>query len=33
VTRVEIYDGRDGELAAACQLAFTVVGPSTYRDG
>ena len=30
VTRVEIYDGRDGELAAACQLAFTIVGPSSY---
>ncbi|MGQ0831121.1 MAG: PaaI family thioesterase [Microthrixaceae bacterium] len=29
VTRVEIYDGRDGELAAACQLAFTVVGGSS----
>lgn len=26
VTRVEIYDGRGGELAAACQLAFTIVG-------
>lgn len=29
VTRVEIYDGRGGELAAACQLAFTVVGPTS----
>lgn len=28
VTRVDIYDGRDGPLAAACQLAFTVVRPS-----
>jgi uncharacterized protein (TIGR00369 family) len=28
VTRVEIYDQRDGPLAAACQLAFTVVTPS-----
>lgn len=27
VTRVDIYDGRDGPLAAACQLAFTVVRP------
>lgn len=27
VTRVEIYDGRDGPLAAACQLAFTIVTP------
>ena len=27
VTRVEIYDGRDGPLAAAAQLAFTVVTP------
>lgn len=27
VTRVEVYDGRGGELAAACQLAFTVVTP------
>lgn len=27
VTRVEIYDGRGGPLAAACQLAFTIVGP------
>jgi uncharacterized protein (TIGR00369 family) len=25
VTRVEIYDGPGGELAAACQLAFTIV--------
>lgn len=29
VTRVEIYDGRDGDLAAACQLAFTIIGPSS----
>lgn len=29
VTRVEIYDGRDGELAAACQLAFTIIGTPT----
>lgn len=29
VTRVEVYDGRGGELAAACQLAFTIVGPSS----
>jgi uncharacterized protein (TIGR00369 family) len=29
VTRVDIYDGRDGPLAAACQLAFTVVRPRT----
>lgn len=29
VTRVEVYDGRDGELAAACQLAFTIVGTPT----
>lgn len=28
VTRVDIYDGRDGPLAAACQLAFTVVRPT-----
>ena len=28
VTRVEVYDGRDGELAAACQLAFRIVTPS-----
>lgn len=28
VTRVDIYDGRNGPLAAACQLAFTVVRPS-----
>ena len=27
VTRVEVYDGRDGPLAAACQLAFTIVTP------
>ena len=27
VTRVDIYDGRDGPLAAACQLAFTVARP------
>lgn len=27
VTRVEVYDGRGGELAAACQLAFTIVTP------
>lgn len=26
-TRVEVYDGRGGELAAACQLAFTIVTP------
>lgn len=30
VTRVEVYDGRGGELAAACQLAFTVVGPPSF---
>lgn len=30
VTRVEVYDGRDGELAAACQLAFKIVGSSSY---
>ena len=29
VTRVDIYDGRDGPLAAACQLAFTVVRPAS----
>ena len=29
VTRVDIYDGRDGPLAAACQLAFTIVRPRT----
>jgi len=28
VTRVDIHDGRDGPLAAACQLAFTVVRPT-----
>ncbi len=28
VTRVEVYDGRDGQLAAACQLAFRIIGPS-----
>ena len=28
VTRVDIHDGRGGPLAAACQLAFTVVRPS-----
>ncbi len=28
VTRVDIYDGHGGQLAAACQLAFTVVRPS-----
>jgi acyl-coenzyme A thioesterase PaaI-like protein len=28
VTRVDIYDGRDGPLAAACQLAFTIVRPT-----
>lgn len=28
VTRVDIYDGRDGPLAAACQLAFTIVTPT-----
>lgn len=28
VTRVDVYDGRDGPLAAACQLAFTIVTPS-----
>ena len=28
VTRVDIYDGHDGPLAAACQLAFTVARPS-----
>ncbi|MEZ5183231.1 MAG: PaaI family thioesterase [Acidimicrobiales bacterium] len=28
VTRVDIYDGHDGPLAAACQLAFTVVRPT-----
>ncbi|MSO87399.1 MAG: PaaI family thioesterase [Acidimicrobiia bacterium] len=27
VVRVEVYDERDGPLAAACQLAFTVVTP------
>jgi uncharacterized protein (TIGR00369 family) len=27
VTRVDIFDGRDGPLAAACQLAFTIVRP------
>jgi uncharacterized protein (TIGR00369 family) len=27
VTRVDVYDGRDGPLAAACQLAFTIVTP------
>ncbi len=27
VTRVEVYDGRDGPLAAAAQLAFTIVTP------
>jgi uncharacterized protein (TIGR00369 family) len=29
VTRVDIYDGRGGPLAAACQLAFTIVRPRT----
>ncbi|MEX2292682.1 MAG: PaaI family thioesterase [Acidimicrobiales bacterium] len=33
VTRVEVYDGRGGELAAACQLAFKIVGPSSYGVG
>jgi len=28
VTRVDVHDGRDGPLAAACQLAFTIVRPS-----
>ncbi|MFN8019351.1 MAG: PaaI family thioesterase [Acidimicrobiales bacterium] len=28
VTRVDIYDGADGPLAAACQLAFTIVRPT-----
>lgn len=28
VTRVDIHDGRDGPLAAACQLSFTVIRPS-----
>lgn len=28
VTRVDVFDGRDGPLAAACQLAFTIVRPS-----
>ena len=32
VTRVDIHDGRDGPLAAACQLAFTVVRPRTGAD-
>ena len=27
VSRVDIYDGRGGPLAAACQLAFTIVRP------
>lgn len=27
VTRVDIHDGRHGPLAAACQLAFTIVRP------
>lgn len=31
VTRVDIHDGPDGPLAAACQLAFTVVRPGTGR--
>ncbi len=29
VTRVDIHDGRGGPLAAACQLAFTIVRPRT----
>lgn len=27
VTRVDVYDGPGGPLAAACQLAFTIVTP------
>lgn len=28
VTRVDIHDGRNGPLAAACQVAFTVIRPA-----
>jgi hypothetical protein len=27
VTRIDIHDGPDGPLAAACTLAFTIVRP------
>jgi len=33
VTRVDIYDSSEGPLAAACQLAFTIIRPKGMKAG